>query len=231
MIDSSKWAVITAGLKCVQGKGIVNSISLKEGEELFLARAREIHRLGAAMVVMAFDENGQADSYDRKIEVCRRAYELLTSNGIAPDDIIFDPNVLALATGIEEHLNYGIDFIRAVKWIKENLPGAKVSGGISNLSFSFRGNNYLREAMHAVFLFHAIQAGMDMAIVNPATAVTYADIPGELLERIEDVIFNRRADATERLIEAAETLKNTSTARPGAQARRRARKHVARRTA
>ncbi len=212
MIDSSKWAVITAGLKCVQGKGIVNSISLKEGEELFLAHACEIHRLGAAMVVMAFDENGQADSYDRKIEVCRRAYKLLTSNGIAPDDIIFDPNVLALATGIEEHLNYGIDFIRAVKWIKENLPGAKVSGGISNLSFSFRGNNYLREAMHAVFLFHAIQAGMDMAIVNPATAVTYADIPNDLLERIEDVIFNRRADATEQLIEAAETLKNTSTA-------------------
>ena len=210
MIDSSKWPVILAGLKCIQGKGIVNSISLKEGEETFLAHARIIHRLGAAMIVMAFDETGQADSYDRKIAVCKRAYDLLVHNGIDPNDIIFDPNVLALATGIEEHLNYGLDFIRAVKWIKENLPGAKVSGGISNLSFSFRGNNYIREAMHAVFLFHAIRAGMDMAIVNPATTVAYTDIPQELLSRIEDVIFNRRPDATERLIEAAESLKNES---------------------
>lgn len=210
MIDSSKWPVILAGLKCIQGKGIVNSISLKEGEETFLAHARIIHRLGAAMIVMAFDETGQADSYDRKIAVCKRAYDLLVHDGIDPNDIIFDPNVLALATGIEEHLNYGLDFIRAVKWIKENLPGAKVSGGISNLSFSFRGNNYIREAMHAVFLFHAIRAGMDMAIVNPATTVAYTDIPQELLSRIEDVIFNRRPDATERLIEAAESLKNES---------------------
>lgn len=210
MIDSSKWPVILAGLKCVQGKCIVNSISLKEGEATFLAHAREIHKLGAAMVVMAFDETGQADSYDRKIAVCRRAYELLVREGIDPNDIIFDPNVLALATGIDEHLNYGADFIAAVKWIKENLPGAKVSGGISNLSFSFRGNNYIREAMHAVFLFHAIQAGMDMAIVNPATNVTYTDIPEELLGRIEDVIFNRRPDATERLIEAAESLKDAT---------------------
>ena len=185
MIDSSKWPVILAGLKCIQGKGIVNSISLKEGEETFLAHARIIHRLGAAMIVMAFDETGQADSYDRKIAVCKRAYDLLVHNGIDPNDIIFDPNVLALATGIEEHLNYGLDFIRAVKWIKENLPGAKVSGGISNLSFSFRGNNYIREAMHAVFLFHAIRAGMDMAIVNPATTVAYTDIPQELLSRID----------------------------------------------
>ena len=176
MIDSSKWPVILAGLKCIQGKGIVNSISLKEGEETFLAHARIIHRLGAAMIVMAFDETGQADSYDRKIAVCKRAYDLLVHDGIDPNDIIFDPNVLALATGIEEHLNYGLDFIRAVKWIKENLPGAKVSGGISNLSFSFRGNNYIREAMHAVFLFHAIRAGMDMAIVNPATTVAHTQI-------------------------------------------------------
>ncbi len=211
MIDSSKWPVILAGLKCVQGKCIVNSISLKEGEATFLAHAREIHRLGAAMVVMAFDETGQADSYARKIAVCQRAYTLLTREGIDPNDIIFDPNVLALATGIDEHLNYGADFIAAVKWIKENLPGAKVSGGISNLSFSFRGNNYIREAMHAVFLFHAIQAGMDMAIVNPATSVTYTDIPEELLCRIEDVIFNRRPDATERLIEAAESHKGQTT--------------------
>ncbi len=211
MIDSSKWPVIVDGLKCIQGKSIVNSISLKEGEELFLSHARTIQRLGAAMVVMAFDEKGQADTYERKIAICRRAYDLLVSAGIEPSDIIFDPNVLALATGIEEHLNYGADYICAVKWIKENLPGAKVSGGISNLSFSFRGNNYIREAMHAVFLFHAIQVGLDMAIVNPASTVTYADIPQELLSRIEDVIFNRRPEATERLIEVAKTLKKEST--------------------
>ncbi|MBQ8424093.1 MAG: methionine synthase [Coprobacter sp.] len=209
MLDSSKWPVVEAGLKCVQGKGIVNSISLKEGEEQFLAHARAIQRLGAAMVVMAFDEEGQADTYERKIAVCQRAYTLLTAAGIAPTDIIFDPNVLALATGIEAHADYGVDFIRATAWIKTNLSGAKVSGGISNLSFSFRGNNYIREAMHAVFLYHAIQAGMDMAIVNPATKVSYADIPDELLQCIEDVIFNRRADATDRLIAMAERLKAT----------------------
>lgn len=209
MIDSSKWEVIEAGLKCVQGKSIVNSISLKEGEEIFLERARTIKRLGAAMVVMAFDEKGQADSFERKIEVCERAYKLLTQKaGIDPNDIIFDPNVLAVATGIEEHLNYGIDFIKATAWIKENLPGAKVSGGISNLSFSFRGNNYIREAMHAAFLFHAIHAGMDMGIVNPGTTVTYNDIPQDTLSAIEDVILNRKPDATENLITLAEGLKN-----------------------
>lgn len=215
MIDSSKWEVIEAGLKCVQGKGIVNSISLKEGEAAFLAHARLLHRLGAAMVVMAFDENGQADTFERRIAVCRRAYELLLREGIPAEDIIFDPNVLALATGIEAHLDYGVDFIRAVAWIKENLAGAKVSGGISNLSFSFRGNNYIREAMHAVFLYHAIQAGMDMAIVNPASSVTYADIPPELTTCIEDVIFNRRPDATERLIAAAENLKEEQSPAAG----------------
>ncbi len=212
MIDSSKWEVIEAGLKCLQGKSIVNSISLKEGEETFIARARLIKRLGAAVVVMAFDEQGQADTFERKTEVCARAYRLLTEVvGFNPNDIIFDPNVLAVATGIEEHNNYAVDFIRATGWIKQNLPGAHVSGGVSNLSFSFRGNNYIREAMHAVFLYHAIQQGMDMAIVNPATSVLYADIPAEVLERIEDVVLNRRPDAAERLIETAETLKNTAS--------------------
>lgn len=209
MIDSSKWEVIESGLKCVQGKSIVNSISLKEGETIFLEHARMIKKLGAAMVVMAFDENGQADSFDRKIEICERAYKLLTPKaGIDPNDIIFDPNVLAVATGIDEHLNYGIDFIKATAWIKKNLPGAKVSGGISNLSFSFRGNNYIREAMHAAFLFHAVKAGMDMGIVNPGTSVTYTDIPKEVLSVIEDVILNRKPDATEKLIILAEELKN-----------------------
>ena len=211
MIDSSKWEVIEAGLKCLQGKSIVNSISLKEGEEKFIERARMIKRLGAATVVMAFDEQGQADTYERKIEVCGRAYRILTEQvGFNPHDIIFDPNILSVATGIEEHNNYAVDFIRATGWIKQNLPGAHVSGGVSNLSFSFRGNNYIREAMHAVFLYHAIQQGMDMAIVNPATSVLYSDIPADVLERIEDVVLNRRPDAAERLIETAEALKASS---------------------
>lgn len=208
MIDSSKWEVILAGLKCLQGKSIVNSISLKEGEEVFLAHAREIKKYGAAAVVMAFDEKGQADTCARKIEVCERAYRLLVDKvGFNPHDIIFDPNVLAVATGIEEHNNYAVDFINATGWIRKNLPGAHVSGGISNLSFSFRGNNYIREAMHAVFLYHAIRQGMDMGIVNPATSVLYTDIPADVLEKIEDVVLNRRPDAAERLIEVAETLK------------------------
>ena len=211
MIDSSKWDVIEAGLKCLQGKSIVNSISLKEGEEKFIERARMIKRLGAATVVMAFDEQGQADTYERKIEVCGRAYRILTEQvGFNPHDIIFDPNILSVATGIEEHNNYAVDFIRATGWIKQNLPGAHVSGGVSNLSFSFRGNNYIREAMHAVFLYHAIQQGMDMAIVNPATSVLYSDIPADVLERIEDVVLNRRPYAAERLIETAEALKASS---------------------
>lgn len=208
MIDSSKWNVIVAGLKCVQGKAIVNSISLKEGEAKFLEHARLVHRLGAAVVVMAFDEQGQADTYERRIAVCQRAYHLLVNEvGFRPSDIIFDPNVLAVATGMEEHNNYAVDFIRATGWIRRNLPGAHVSGGVSNLSFSFRGNNYIREAMHAVFLYHAIREGMDMGIVNPASSVLYTDIPADVLERIEDVVLNRRPDAAERLIEVAERLK------------------------
>lgn len=212
MIDSSKWEVIEAGLKCLQGKAIVNSISLKEGEEKFIEHARTIKKLGAATVVMAFDEKGQADTFERKIEVCSRAYHILTEKvGFNPHDIIFDPNVLAVATGIEEHNNYAVDYIQATGWIKKNLPGAHVSGGVSNLSFSFRGNNYIREAMHAVFLYHAIQQGMDMGIVNPATSVLYTDIPADVLERIEDVVLNRRPDAAERLIETAEAMKNVET--------------------
>ena len=212
MIDSSKWEVIEAGLKCLQGKSIVNSISLKEGEEMFIEHARLIKKLGAAVVVMAFDEKGQADTFERKIEVCARAYKILTEQmDFNPHDIIFDPNVLAVATGIEEHDNYAVDFIKATGWIKKNLPGAHVSGGVSNLSFSFRGNNYIREAMHAVFLYHAIRQGMDMGIVNPAASVLYTDIPADVLERIEDVVLNRRPDAAERLIETAEALKNTAT--------------------
>lgn len=208
MIDSSKWDVIVAGLKCVQGKSVVNSISLKEGEEKFLEHARAIKQYGAATVVMAFDEQGQADTYERRIEVCERAYRLLVDKvGFNPHNIIFDPNVLAVATGMDEHNNYAVDFIKATGWIRKNLPGAHVSGGVSNLSFSFRGNNYIREAMHAVFLYYAIREGMDMGIVNPATSVLYTDIPADVLERIEDVVLNRRADAAERLIETAERLK------------------------
>lgn len=201
MIDSSKWDVITAGLKCVQGKSIVNSISLKEGEEVFLSHARDVKQLGAAVVVMCFDEQGQATTYERRIEIAARSYRLLTEQaGIAPEDIIFDPNILAIATGMEEHNAYALDFIRATRWIRQNLPGAHVSGGVSNLSFAFRGNNYLREAMHAVFLYHAIQAGMDFGIVNPSSKVTYDDIPKEQLEIIEDAILNRKEDAAEHLI-------------------------------
>ncbi len=208
MIDSSDWNVITAGLKCVQGKSIVNSISLKEGEEKFLEKAREIKRLGAATVVMAFDEMGQATTYERKIEICERAYRLLVDKvGFNPLDIIFDPNVLAVATGMEEHNNYGLDFIRATEWIRKNLPGAHVSGGISNLSFSFRGNNYIREAMHAVFLYHTIAVGQDMGIVNPATQVLYSDIPDDVLKAIDDVLLNRTPNATENLIEIAARIK------------------------
>ena len=204
MVDSSKWEVITAAVKCIQGKCVVNSISLKEGEELFITRAREIRRLGAAVVVMAFDEEGQADTYERRLAICERAYHLLVDVvGMPPQDIIFDPNILAVATGIEAHNTYALDFIRATEWIRTHLPGAHVSGGVSNLSFAFRGNNYLREAMHAVFLYHAIRAGMDMGIVNPATSVRYDDIPAELLKAIEDVILNRTLDATERLISMA----------------------------
>lgn len=208
MIDSSKWEVIEAGLRCAQGKCVVNSISLKEGEALFLERARLVKRYGAAVVVMAFDEKGQADTYERKIEICGRAYRLLVDQvGFPPEDIIFDPNVLAVATGIEEHSNYGVDFIRATKWISEHLPCAKISGGVSNLSFSFRGNNPIREAMHSVFLYHAYKAGMDMGIVNAGMLQVYEDIPSELLGKVEDVVLNRRPDATEILIEAAEEIK------------------------
>ncbi|MBN1950929.1 MAG: methionine synthase [Bacteroidales bacterium] len=208
MVDSSKWSVIEAGLKCVQGKGIVNSISLKEGEEPFINQAKKILRYGAAVVVMAFDEQGQADSFERKTAICQRAYNILTQKvNFPPEYIIFDPNILAIGTGIEEHNNYGLDFINATRWIKENLPYAKVSGGVSNLSFSFRGNNTVREAMHSAFLFHATKAGMDMGIVNPAMLEVYDDIPADLLERVEDVILNRREDATERLIEFAETVR------------------------
>ena len=207
MIDSSDWEVIKAGLKCVQGKSIVNSISLKEGEAKFLEHARDVMRYGAAVVVMCFDEQGQATSYERRIEIASRAYRLLVDEvGMNPLDIIFDPNVLAVATGMEEHDSYAADFIRATGWIKENLIGAHVSGGVSNLSFSFRGNNYIREAMHAVFLYHAIQKGMDFGIVNPSTKVIYADIPQEQLDIIEDVILNRRSDASERLTELANAL-------------------------
>ena len=208
MIDSSKWSVIEAGLKCVQGKAIVNSISMKEGEAEFLERARKVRRYGAAAVVMAFDEEGQADTIERKVEICVRAYRILVEEaGFAPTDIVFDPNVFAVATGIEEHNQYAIDFIEATRQIKERCPGALVSGGVSNLSFSFRGNNRVREAMHSAFLYHAIAAGMDMGIVNAGQLEVYAELPKEVLEHVEDVIFNRRPDATERLVSLAETVK------------------------
>src|SRR5213595_375785 len=208
MIDSSKWSVLEAGLRCVQGKGVVNSISLKNGEEEFLRQARLIRRYGAAAIVMAFDEKGQADNFQRKIDICSRAYELLTKQADFPaSDIIFDPNILTIATGLEEHRNYAVDFIEATRWIKKNLPGARVSGGVSNISFSFRGNNTLREAMHAAFLFHAIRAGLDMGIVNAGQLAVYEEIEPELRERVEDVLLNRRSDATERLVEFAERVK------------------------
>ena len=208
MIDSSKWEVIEAGLKCLQGKGIVNSISLKEGEEDFLDKAKKIKNYGAAVVVMAFDEKGQADTFERKIEVCKRCYDLLVEKANFPaEDIIFDPNILTVGTGMEEHDNYAVDFIHAVKWIKENLPYAKTSGGVSNISFSFRGNNVVREAMHSAFLFHAIKAGLDMGIVNPGMLEVYDEIDKELLQYVEDLLFNRRPDATERIMNYAENLK------------------------
>ncbi|MEN9972453.1 MAG: hypothetical protein RIS20_800 [Bacteroidota bacterium] len=208
MIDSSKWEIIEAGLKCVQGKGIVNSISLKEGEEKFIEQAKKIKRYGAAVIVMAFDENGQADSYERRIEICQRSYTILTEVVLFPkDDIIFDPNIFPVATGMEEHNNNALDFFKATKWIRTNLPGAHVSGGVSNVSFSFRGNNKVREAMHSAFLYHAIAHGMDMGIVNPSMLEVYSDIEPQLLEYVEDVLLNRRPDATERLLELAETVK------------------------
>jgi 5-methyltetrahydrofolate--homocysteine methyltransferase len=212
MIDSSKWEVIEAGLKCLQGKCVVNSISLKEGEDDFLAKARKIRAYGAAAVVMAFDEKGQADSFERKTEICTRAYNLLVDKvGFPPQDIIFDPNILAIATGIEEHNNYGVDFLNATRWIKNNLPYAKISGGVSNLSFSFRGNDTVREAIHSVFLYYAIKEGMDMGIVNAGMLQIYQDIEPELLEHVEDVVLNRRPDATERMIVLAEKIKNQAT--------------------
>lgn len=208
MIDSSKWEIILAGLKCLQGKGIVNSISLKEGEATFIAQAKEIRRFGAAVIVMAFDENGQADSFERRIEICERSYRILVDQvGFPQDDIIFDPNIFPVATGMEEHANNALDFFRATKWIRSNLPGAHVSGGVSNVSFSFRGNNKVREAMHAAFLYHATANGMDMGIVNPSMLEVYSEIEPELLTRVEDVLLNRRPDATERLLEFAETVK------------------------
>jgi len=214
MIDSSKWSVHEAGLRCVQGKGIVNSISLKEGEEAFLERARGIRRFGAGVVVMAFDEEGQAETVDRKVAICERAYRLLTEEaGFAPEDLVFDPNILAVATGIEEHARFARNFIEATAEIKRRCPGSKVSGGVSNLSFSFRGNNVVREAMHSAFLYHAIAAGLDMAIVNAGQLAVYEDIPPDLLERVEDVIFDRRPDATDRLVEFAETVKGEGTKR------------------
>ena len=207
MIDSSDWEVVVSALKCVQGKAIVNSISLKEGEEAFIQHAKDVLRFGAAVVVMCFDEEGQATSYERRIEIAERAYKILTEKvGFPPQDIIFDPNILAICTGMKEHNSYAVDFIRATEWIKKNLPGAHVSGGVSNLSFSFRGNNYIREAMHAVFLYHAIQAGMDFGIVNPATKVTYADIPEDHLKIIEDVVLDRVEGADELLIELANKI-------------------------
>ncbi|MGH7262251.1 MAG: dihydropteroate synthase, partial [Nitrospiraceae bacterium] len=206
MIDSSKWSVIEAGLKCVQGKPVVNSISLKEGEAAFKEQAELVRRYGAAVIVMAFDEKGQADTVERKIEICRRAYDILTKEvGFPPQDVIFDPNILTVATGIEEHNIYAVNFIEATRWIKANLPRCKVSGGVSNISFSFRGNNVVREAMHAAFLYHAIKAGLDMGIVNAGQLAVYEEIPKDLRELVEDVLLNRRPDATERLVAFAET--------------------------
>ena len=194
-------------MKCLQGKSVVNSISMKEGKEKFVEQAKLIQRYGAAVVVMAFDEDGQADSYERKVEICKTSYDILVKEvGFAPEDIIFDPNVFAVATGIEEHNNYGVDFIEATRWIRENLPGAHVSGGLSNLSFSFRGNNLVREAMHSVFLYHAIKVGLDMSIVNAGQLMVYDQIDSDLKDRIEDVVLNRREDGTDRLLEDCRTL-------------------------
>lgn len=209
MVDSSRWEIILAGLKCIQGKGIVNSISLKNGEEEFIDQAKTIKKFGAAVVIMAFDEEGQADTYQRRVEICKRSYEILVNRvNFNPDDIIFDPNIFPVATGMDEHRRNALDFFLATKWIKENLPGAKVSGGVSNVSFSFRGNNPVREAMHAAFLYHAIKHGMDMGIVNPSMLEIYDDIPKDLLEKVEDVLFDRKEDATEALLAFAETVKS-----------------------
>src|SRR4051794_16294744 len=213
MVDSSKWEVIEAGLKCLQGKGIVNSISLKEGEAKFRENAATVRKYGAAAVVMAFDEQGQAATFEDKIRICQRAYRILVDEvGFPPQDIIFDPNILTVATGMDEHNNYAVDFINAARWIKQNLPLAKVSGGVSNISFSFRGNNPVREAMHSAFLYHAIKAGLDMGIVNAGQLEVYEQIPKDLLELVEDVLLNRRQDATERLIKFAETVKKKDKA-------------------
>ncbi len=210
MIDSSKWEVIEAGLQCIQGKGVVNSISLKEGEAQFLEQAHKIRRYGAAVVVMAFDETGQADTEERKVEICQRSFKLLTEVvGLAPEDIIFDPNIFAIATGIDEHNNYAVDFIQATRRILKSCPGVHISGGVSNVSFSFRGNNPVREAIHSVFLYHAIQAGMDMGIVNAGQLAVYDDLDAELRERVEDVVLNRRDDATERLLDIAEKYRGS----------------------
>src|SRR5207244_2297720 len=214
VIDSSKWSVIVAGLKCVQGKPVVNSISLKEGEDEFLRKAALVQRYGAGVVVMAFDEQGQADTIERKVAICQRAYRLLTDRaGFDPTDIIFDPNILAIATGLEEHSAYAINFIEATRVIKATCPGVKVSGGVSNLSFSFRGNDVVREAIHSAFLYHAIKAGLDMGIVNAGQLAVHEDIPKDLLEQVEDIIFNRRQDATERLGEVAGRVKGGGTTR------------------
>ena len=219
MLDSSKWKVIETGLKCLQGKGVVNSISLKEGEDAFIHHATLVRRYGAAVIVMAFDEQGQADTAARKVEICERAYRILTERvGFPPEDIIFDPNIFAIATGIEEHDNYAVDFIEATRAIKARLPHAKVSGGVSNVSFSFRGNNAVREAIHAVFLYHAVAAGMDMGIVNAGALPLYSDLPPKLLELVEDVVLNRRPDATERLLQAADSVKGDA-ARAGDESR------------
>src|SRR6185295_688421 len=214
VIDSSKWSVILAGLKCVQGKPVVNSISLKEGEADFLEKAALVRRYGAGVVVMAFDEQGQADTIERKVGICQRAYRLLTERaGFDPSDIIFDPNILAIATGLEEHNQYAINFIDATRIIKATCPGVKISGGVSNLSFAFRGNDHVREAIHSAFLYHAIKAGMDKGIVNAGQLVVYEDIPKELLEHVEDIIFNRRSDATERMVQFADTVKGSGKKR------------------
>ncbi len=214
MIDSSKWDIIEAGLKCLQGKGVVNSISLKNGEEEFIYQAKRIRRYGAATVVMAFDEEGQADTYQRRIDICKRSYDILVEKvNFKPEDIVFDPNIFPVATGLDEHRNYAVDFFKATKWIKENLPHAKVSGGVSNVSFSFRGNQKVREAMHSAFLYHGIRAGMDMGIVNPSMLEVYDDIEPELLELVEDVLLNRREDATERLIAYADSVTNEGAAK------------------
>src|SRR5262249_52502512 len=213
MVDSSKWSVLEAGLQCLQGKGIVNSISLKEGEEVFKRHARAIRRYGAGVVVMAFDEKGQADRTERKVEILSRAYRILTQEvGFPPEDIVVDPNILTVATGLEEHNEYAVAFIEATRRLKAALPGIKVSGGVSNISFSFRGNNPVREAMHSAFLYHAIQAGMDMGIVNAGQLAVYEEIPADLRGLVEDVLLNRRPDATERLIAFAESVKGTTKA-------------------